>query len=845
MQNRINEAGTTATVALSGDVFAAEGDGPLVIPAGKNITLDLNNFNVTAEGSDSFPNLIFVEGTLTIVAGEDTTKNVISMTGEAENANMKTIRLGSESSPGALIVKGGTISNPHRAVQVEYASTFTLEDGTVAGERCSVVLFDDGTFVMEGGSVSVPSGQTAVMALDSSEVSVTGGEIAAGTLGDSSDDSYALYMGDSSSLVIGEDEGSDSDILVTSGCYGVVAFDTASVELKSGTIKAKSMGISGNGTLDNSVTISMSGGTIESDGVGIYMPGLESLEITGGEITAGSGAGVEIRAGDVSISGGTITSNGDPYSADPNGSGSTTVGAAVAVAQHTTKQPITLEITGGTFVGVRALSLSNPQNNDAADIAGVSVSVADGDFKGAVLNDEGGSLGISGGVYDEDPTAYLVEGYGVKQSGGRYVVLPSAEGWTVSEIPDQFYTGFEIKPEMTVTFEGEAVNDSEYDATYDGNVEIGTATVTLTASEDSNYVGSKTVQFKIVSPSYKITWIADRTVTIQHYQFGDTPKYPGGIPKTIVDEDYTYTFLRWFPFISAVDSDITYTAAYVRHENPVPLDVDSEFVYDGLKYKVTSTDPAKVEVIGYESVAESLVIPESVTKHGIEYDVVSIGDKAFYGCGEITSLDLGSVESVGLKSFANCVDLKTVVIPETLKDIGGYAFYGCGLTAVDITGDDVVIGKSAFSACKSMKDVKFSGTGAVIGTNAFYKNNRVATLDLTGVASVGFKAFPYCNGMTKLVIPGEVGVVGGYAFYKCANLKEVLIGEGVTGLDRSAFSGCNAITKIAFPTTLQTVGPNAFYGLSFTDADGNVLSKASELRGHVFSGSDSKLVLVS
>ena len=40
-------------------------------------------------------------------------------------------------------------------------------------------------------------------------------------------------------------------------------------------------------------------------------------------------------------------------------------------------------------------------------------------------------------------------------------------------------------------------------------------------------------------------------------------------------------------------------------------------------------------------------------------------------------------------SFCNCEDLKTVIIPESVKYIGDYAFYGTALTSVTIASDCV------------------------------------------------------------------------------------------------------------------------------------------------------------
>lgn len=91
-------------------------------------------------------------------------------------------------------------------------------------------------------------------------------------------------------------------------------------------------------------------------------------------------AAIEIRAGELNIVGGTLTATADEFSCKANGNGETTVGAAIAVAQHNTELPINVTISGGTFSGYHALSVVNPQNNDYAAISQINVSVTGGEF---------------------------------------------------------------------------------------------------------------------------------------------------------------------------------------------------------------------------------------------------------------------------------------------------------------------------------------------------------------------------------------------------------------------------------------------------------------------------------
>ncbi|MBO7529642.1 MAG: hypothetical protein J6T37_07185, partial [Bacteroidales bacterium] len=100
---------------------------------------------------------------------------------------------------------------------------------------------------------------------------------------------------------------------------------------------------------------------------GIYHPQEGTLNINGGTFNAYSAA-VELRSGTLKITDGTFNITCSTYKCAPNGNGTTTEGAAIAIAQHNTNKAIVANITGGTFNipangTARKLSVANPQDN--------------------------------------------------------------------------------------------------------------------------------------------------------------------------------------------------------------------------------------------------------------------------------------------------------------------------------------------------------------------------------------------------------------------------------------------------------------------------------------------------
>ena len=174
------------------------------------------------------------------------------------------------------------------------------------------------------------------------------------------------------------------------------------------------------------------GATIDG---GIYAAGYANWVINGATVTGGTG--MEIRAGILTVNDDSIiTGTSTPTDVEPNGNGSTTDGAGIAVAQHTTRLPINVTINGGAISGYSAFYQSNPQDNDADSIAKVAVKINGGNFTSinggtCVVYSENKTGFIAGGTFSEDPskdTNYLATGYAATLQDGKYVVSPKTDG---------------------------------------------------------------------------------------------------------------------------------------------------------------------------------------------------------------------------------------------------------------------------------------------------------------------------------------------------------------------------------------------------------------------------------
>ena len=152
-----------------------------------------------------------------------------------------------------------------------------------------------------------------------------------------------------------------------------------------------------------------------ANGCGMYLAGYANTTIADGASITGT-TGIEIRAGKLTVNGGTITGTAASTTVTANGNGSTTQGAGVAIAQHTSCLPIEVTINNGIITGATALNEANPQNNGSDATAKESISVVGGNFVGAISSATVNGF-ISGGTFSQAfNTDYVKSGYMLGQN---------------------------------------------------------------------------------------------------------------------------------------------------------------------------------------------------------------------------------------------------------------------------------------------------------------------------------------------------------------------------------------------------------------------------------------------
>ncbi len=240
-----------------------------------------------------------------------------------------------------------------------------------------------------------------------------------------------------------------------------------------------------------------------------------------------------------------------------------------------------------------------------------------------------------------------------------------------------------------------------------------------------------------------------------------------------------------------------------------------------------------------KTIGECAFQGSNITTAVIGFGVKEIGQQAFAGCKNLSTVILGSfdrkegkiefssLEKIGDYAFRNCTVLDSIEMPDSLKVVGSYAFRDTGLYAaasgvvyagnwvvdyndkigeiVEIEPGKVGIANYAFYGCATMLEITIPSTVKTIGRAAFYD----------------------CASLAKVDLPQTLEVIEDYTFYRCKNLKLFALPMMLKSIGRSAFYKCGSTQLVkegdsdtdtlVMPAGLVYVGDYAFYGCGYQE----------------------------
>jgi hypothetical protein len=215
------------------------------------------------------------------------------------------------------------------------------------------------------------------------------------------------------------------------------------------------------------------------------------------------------------------------------------------------------------------------------------------------------------------------------------------------------------------------------------------------------------------------------------------------------------------------------TLGSILPNNPIGISITFDYVGTIATTNLSSLTNFKNLIIGNNitSIGTSFANCANLITATIPNTVTSIGIQAFKGCSNLTTVTLpNTLTTINNGIFQDCYKLSTITIPSTVTTIGEYAFSGCAITSINIP------------------NVTFIGLSAFQGSS-------LTSVDLPSVITISEKAFYGCNSLTSVTLSTAFTTWNGPAgFEQCPKLVNVVI---------KSLAGCGILQQMNYSDNLS------------------------------------------
>ena len=242
--------------------------------------------------------------------------------------------------------------------------------------------------------------------------------------------------------------------------------------------------------------------------------------------------------------------------------------------------------------------------------------------------------------------------------------------------------------------------------------------------------------------------------------------------------------------------------------------------------------------------ARKVVLPKEIDGLPVKElgrdSVSKIDDSAFYLCTNLKSVDGGkNVKYVGVEAFACCKKLanipkfwnksnkeiehgyacfrktgvRSVTIPRWDTEVNDMFYAECiNLRKVVLTKGQKLIDSEAFYMCKNLKNVKFCPGLTTIG-DSFRYCEKLERADIPKtVKLIGRRAFQHCRSLKTVSLPNSLECLYDMAFQDCRSLKQIKIPKKIKKIEQKTFQGCKKLKKAVIPKSVKKIHKTAFSG---------------------------------
>ncbi len=237
--------------------------------------------------------------------------------------------------------------------------------------------------------------------------------------------------------------------------------------------------------------------------------------------------------------------------------------------------------------------------------------------------------------------------------------------------------------------------------------------------------------------------------------------------------------------------------------------------YDGINYGVVD------DTCAYASYSNPNIevadIKEFVEIRGSRYRVTTVRYQGFKDCSKLKTVVFPeSMRNISEAAFRNCTALESITFPKSIESIGDYAFAGCHrLGSVEFP--------SFSSDSTNISDIDTTGTAGrdstiteipdstgVIGSDSAM-HSRILVRGLADIhtVTIGVSAFSQCFSLKSIELPEGLAELKRLTFAGCDELMEVKLPGTLVSIENYAFNGCSSINRIDIPKSVETIADNA------------------------------------
>lgn len=258
--------------------------------------------------------------------------------------------------------------------------------------------------------------------------------------------------------------------------------------------------------------------------------------------------------------------------------------------------------------------------------------------------------------------------------------------------------------------------------------------------------------------------------------------------------------------------------------------INEDIYYEGVFLDLSKTDMTEIADSSFtkNKNLSSIKLPDTLTTIGnsafanaekltaINFPSVltEIGNDAFSSCVNLQEVNLQytQIKNISQQVFDSCSKLTKVVLPDGLLTINERAFNNCeNLTAINFPSTLTTIGIESFRACSSLKEVNLKDTKIVILNNYSFGDcsSLIEVVLPDGLLGMENGAFSYCISLEEISFPDGFLIIGNNVFSGCSKLKKVNFNDKIKSIYHFAFNECTSLLSISLPSSLKELGEPA------------------------------------